>query len=326
MSLGNPDMYILGVESSRTRGMGHLFHALQYATYLDNKSEPYLILINDDAGSLRVLNDRHVTYKVVNYDDISDWPGQIVREYRPSVWLQDKFTTNLTLANQIRRNDVLFCMVDEFGPAARMCDLHFGGMLYMTGNKVLGKRVCYGPEYVIINKETEKHRRVRSELKRIIVTLGGSDPYGASVEVVEALNATDYEVEVVIGPNFAYREELQQVNKKNYPVKQYLPSLVSEMNKFDFAITGGGVTCCEASAIGLPCLIIANAPHEVQTGKHMEKLGCAIFAGEHGSWDRSMLDKIAGIDVTVMSKSGLNLFDARAVERIFSEIELVIES
>ena len=317
-------MYILAIESSRTRGMGHLFHALQYAAYLERKSEPYLILINDDASSLRVLNDKHLPYRIVSYDDTEDWPSQIVKEYRPDVWLQDKFETDITLAKHIRKNDILFCLVDEFGTAAGMCDLHFGGMLYMTGHEVLGNKVYYGPEYVILNRDIEKYHRTRSEVKHIIVTLGGSDPYGVTVEVIEALSATDYEVEVVIGPNFTYQEELQQVNRKHYPVKQYLPSLIAEMDKFDFAITGGGVTCCEACAVGLPCLIVANAPHEVHTARHLERLECAIFAGEHGNWNKSLLGRIQNLDIHAMSKKGMNLFDAKAVERIFSEIKVVI--
>ena len=99
-----------------------------------------------------------------------------------------------------------------------------------------------------------------------------------------------------------------------------VPSLVALFSEYDLVITGGGVTCCEANAAGLPCIIIANAPHEVNTGKFLEKKGGCIYAGSYESWDASILDKINELDLEKMSESGMRVFDTHAIQRIFGDL------
>ena len=314
-------MYIIGVESSKTRGMGHFFRSLLYASHLQQKGEPFLLLINNDPRALDILKEKELPFRVVDYGDGSDWQTPIIKSYQADVWLQDKFETSSLMALNIKKNNVLLCAVDEFGPGGEYLDIHFAGMIYLTGHKIHGKRIYCGSEYVVLNPEIEQYKKLRTKVSNVIVSLGGSDPFGMTVDVVKQLSSTDLSVEVVVGPDFDYFDRLLQVNTRNYPILQYVPSLIEEFSKFDFAITGGGVTCCEANACGLPCAIIANAEHETRTGAFMEGKGGAVYAGSYNGWDRSVLDKIQKLDIEKMSRAGMSAFDTKAIERIFSIIE-----
>lgn len=314
-------MYIICIESSKKRGMGHLFRALLYASYLDGVGKDYIVLVNNDIESINILENRNIPFRVVDFDDNSDWESQIIKEYEATIWLEDKYETSIKMAQNIKKNDILLCAIDEFGDGAEFCDLHFAGMIYLTGHEIKGRKLYCGTEYVILNKQIDCFKRIRTELNNVIVTLGGSDPHGNTVDIVRELSKTDINVGVVVGPDFGYKNELKKVNSKHYPILQNLPSLIAEFSKYDFAITGGGVTCCEANSCGLPCLIIANAPHEVYTGKFMEKKGGAIFAGSYDGWDKSLISKLHSLDIEKMSKKGMECFDTKALERIFSLIE-----
>jgi len=315
-------VYILCIESSKTRGMGHLFRSLLYASYLKSKNREFIILINHDENSIAILKSKNLPYEIVDFSDESDWESAMIKKYHATVWLEDKFETPNRMAENIKKNkEVLFCCIDDFSDSAMLADISFAGMLYLTGNTVRGKKIYSGPEYVILNPEINQYRRERTKVENVIVSLGGSDPFGATVEVVEALQHTVYNVAIIIGPNFDYKDELDKVNVKGFPVKQYVPSLIEEFSKFDFAITGGGGTCCEANAMGLPCMIIANAPHEVYTGKHMQQLGGCIYAGLHGDWNRILISELQQLDIQKMSSTGIKIFDTDAIKRIFTIIE-----
>lgn len=314
-------MYLICIESFKMRGMGHLFRTILYADYLKEQGIPFLILVNDDQNSVEILLQHKLPYIIVDYESETDWETELIQKYDADVWLEDKFETSDKMAERIAKNTgVLFCMIDEFSRNAVYADIHFGGMLYLAGNQIEGKKTYYGSDYVILNPEIDKYKHYREGVTKIIVTLGGSDPFGVTVDVVRELNRTEFDVEIVTGPDFDYKEELNRVNVKNYPVKHHLPSMIEEFSKFDFAITGGGVTCCEANASGLPCLIIANAPHEEHTGKYMESKGGSIYAGAHDNWDRGMIARINGFDIGKMSRAGLEAFDTHAVQRIFTII------
>lgn len=319
-------MYLICIESSKKRGMGHLFRALLYTSYLKKEGIPFLIVINNDSRSIEVLKKQGLPYVVADYEDETDWETAVIREYGVKVWLEDKFETTEEMAKHIAANDnVLFCMVDEFGDSAGYADIHFGGMLYLIGGTINGKKAYCGSEYVVLNPEIDRYKRTRNNISNIIVTLGGSDPFGVTVDVVKELSNTDYNVEVVIGPNFDYRKELDEANKKRYLIKQNLPSMIEEFSRFDFAITGGGVTCCEANASGLPCMVIANAPHEIHTGKYIEKQGGGIYAGNYDNWDRSRILAIQEINIAQMSRKGMELFDTGALRRMFTVISQEIK-
>lgn len=317
---GDEILFIICVESSKTRGMGHLFRSLLYASYLESIGEEYVVLINDDKRSLDILSSRNIPHRIVDFSDTSDWQTPIIEEFHADVWLQDKFETPIIMAQNIKRNHILFCGIDEFGPGSDLLDIHFAGMIYLTGHAVRGKKILCGSEYVILNPEIDKYKRVRSKVSRVIISLGGSDPYGLTVDIVKEISKTDFDVEIIIGPVFDYKRELEAANTKKYPVLQNVPSLIQEFSKFDFAITGGGVTCCEANSSGIPCVIFANAPHEIHTARFMEEKGGVRYAGSYDGWDKTIINEIKYMDIEKMSTAGMQTFDTKAIERIFSAI------
>ncbi len=313
-------LFIICVESSKTRGMGHLFRSLLYISYLDSINESYIVLINDDKGAIDILASRSIPYRLVDFSDVSDWQTKIINELKADVWIEDKFETTIEMVQNIKKNNILLCAIDEFGPGADFYDIHFAGMIYLTGHEVRGKKTYFGTEYVILNPEIDKYKKKRSEVSNVIISLGGSDPFGLTVEIVREISKFDYNVEIIIGPDFEYRKELDEVNTRQYPILQNVPSLIQEFSKFDFAITGGGVTCCEANSCGIPCIIFANAPHEVHTGYFMEKKGGALYAGSYEVWDKEVLSRIKDLNIKKMSEAGMQTFDTKAIERIFTII------
>lgn len=317
-------MYIVCIESSNSRGMGHLFRALLYADYLKQHKTEFLLLVNDDANSLKILKEKNIEFKIVDFSDkTSNWEEQIIRKYKVDTWINDKFETSWQMAKHIKDANVLLCLIDDTGKGEMFADIHFAGMIYPTRKSVGGKYTFYGNEYIVLNPEIALYRHRRNTLNRIVVSLGGSDPHGVTLDVVKELLQYPYAVDVVIGPNFIFREELEKLNRGRFSILQNVPSLIATFASYDLAVTGGGVTCCEANAAGLPCIIIANAAHEVNTGRYMESFGGCIYAGSYEKWNRKVLANIGSLNISEMSSCGMDNFYLDAVERIMNTITRV---
>lgn len=313
---------VLAIESSNSRGMGHLFRSLLYVKLLKTKRINYIYLINNDEPSLEVLKKNNIDYIIVNYADIvSNWEQTIIKDNKIDVWFNDKFETSAELARHVKETGCLFATLDDIGPGAYSSDLYFAGMIYPTDKGKKGKKNFQGKDFITLNPEIDNYKRIRNELKSILVTMGGSDPHGVTLEVVKELKKTNYNVTILIGPNFKFKTELDTINSGQFQIVQNVPSLIQYFYNFDFAITGGGVTCCEANATGLPCYIIANAKHEENTGRFMEEIGGSLYLGAFGNWDLKAIKSINELDINKMSQKGIENFDTNAINRIFSIIK-----
>lgn len=315
-------MIALAIESSNSRGMGHLFRSLLIVQYMERQCIDYVYLVNNDEKSINVLKEHNIKYILVDYyDEYSDWEKRIIDQFGITIWINDKFETSINMARHIKEARAYLALIDDIGPGEKYADVNYVGLIYFTKQNFSSKNAKIGMQYVILNDEIDIYRRTRNELNRIIVSFGGSDPKNNTVSVVKKLLATDVPFDITVGPNNRCYEELEKLKGNRFEIYRNVPSLIELFSKYDLAITGGGVTCCEANAAGLPCVIIANAPHEVNTGKYLEGHGGCIYAGSYDGWDTSIIKKLDQLDLKSMSEKGMKVFDTHAIERIFSDLK-----
>ena len=298
--------------------MGHFFRALNIVFFLKKKEKDCILTINYDKNSIDLLEEKRLKYIVLDYDNLdADWAKKIVEEYDVSLWILDMFETNFRIAQDIKKEEIYLAAIDDRGSGAEFVDFHFCGMLYGCKS---GHHIYEGKDYLILNSEIDEYKRVRKNLKKIIVTLGGSDTYGVTVKVIKILKKLNQYADIVVGPNFSHMKELQNEICDGFNVFVSVPSLIKKMSEYDLAITGGGVTCFEANAMGLPAIIIANELHEIGLAKYLEGFGGAIFAGYYENIDESVFD-YALLDIKDMSQKALNNIDTKGLDNIYKIIE-----
>ena len=310
-------MFAICIESSHQRGMGHFFRALNIRTYLESVGERSIFLINRDEISVTILREKNIPFVLVDYEDTSsNWEAALIRQYQIDVWLLDRFQTGRQMAEHVKQQNILLVAIDDCGDGAELVDLHFCGMLF---SNLHGKHIFSGKDYLVLNPEIARYRRKRDRLDKILVTLGGSDTYGVTVKVVQILKKRGYAASIVIGPNFKHDKELSNELNAQFQVYRSVPSLVKLFYDYDLAITGGGVTCFETSASGLPSIIIANEPHEVPVARYVESFGGAVFAGYYQQMDESVFD-LSRLPLPAMSQAAMT-FSLSGVENIYHEIK-----
>jgi spore coat polysaccharide biosynthesis predicted glycosyltransferase SpsG len=313
-------MFAICIESSHKKGMGHFFRMLNFVAYLTARGEKYIVLINEDEVSNRILKEQGLPFRVVDLNDTAtNWETSLIKEYGISIWLNDRLETNAAHAENVRANGICLVTIDDLGPGASRSHIHFAAMPCIFRNNPQGEKVYAGIEYIILNEEIEKNKRLRDKQDKILVTLGGSDTYGATVKVAATLKGLSKQADIIVGPSFAHMEELREIADGYCEIKHYVPSLIAEFANYDLAVTGGGLTPFEANASGLPCIVVANEPHEIENAAFLDDLGSSLYAGFYDNIDVSAFS--AELDIAKMSGIGLNSVKTSAVQAIYKAIK-----
>jgi UDP-2,4-diacetamido-2,4,6-trideoxy-beta-L-altropyranose hydrolase len=189
-----------------------------------------------------------------------------------------------------------------------------------------------GTDYVLLRREFLKWRQwprqVAAVARRILVTMGGSDPANVTLKVLRALGkvkVAGLEVLAVVGADNPHYQELNSA-MKDYDLPGRLAINVKDMAELmawaDLAVSAGGSTCWELAFMGLPSLILVLADNQRPVAASLEELGLAANAG----WFRAvsqarLLRLLAGLiqdqeKRRKMSTAGRLLVDGRGPREV----------
>jgi spore coat polysaccharide biosynthesis predicted glycosyltransferase SpsG len=308
------------VESSHKRGMGHLFRSCILARAFAEAGHSFKFYVGDHLAGIELLKRRGIPFEVVPLEDYEqDWERAAILKDGIDSWIFDRHRTDIRSTSRIKAMGIPLTTLDDRGSGAAAADLHFAALTFEADERLEGKRILGGLEYLIIDPEIRAYRRLRTSAEKLVVTLGGADTYGATAKVMNLLSNAGRRATVIVGPAFAHEQELARESTPNFTIKRNVPSLLQEFARHDVAITGGGMTPFEANASGLPCIVVANEDFEIPIGRALEKLGGALFAGHHSKLDRSLFSR--DLPVPSMSKAALERIPIDGAARI---VEIVL--
>ena len=148
-----------------------------------------------------------------------------------------------------------------------------------------------GSQFVLLRREFWSWRgwqRTNPEIARkVLVTLGGSDPDNVTLKVLDSLKyLTAYEADVVIvvGGGNAHYSTLEVASRESQaPIRLVrnaanMPELMAWAN---MAIISGGTTSWETAFMGLPSLIVIIAKNQVKVAEKLAENGVAANLGDH---------------------------------------------
>jgi spore coat polysaccharide biosynthesis predicted glycosyltransferase SpsG len=282
--------------------MGHLFRALALADALMTQGGKVRFYLNAFAPAQALLRARGHSFTSVALDD-GAWAAAIIAADGIRTWINDRLDTGAGHAQAVRQSGAHLVSFDDRGDGAAFADLNIVAFPASDNEKLSGRRVLAGPQALVLDPMIAALRRPRTTLNSLVVSMGGSDTYGVTVDVARALKQRGRNATVVLGPGFAHDAELVAVKHEGLTVKRNVPSLAEEFARHDLAITAGGLTPCEANAAGLPCIVIATEPWEARTGTVLEQLGGSRYAGWREAIDFQTLD--GKLDIEKMSRFAL---------------------
>jgi len=198
-----------------------------------------------------------------------------------------------------------------------------------------GTQLLLGAKYVLIRPEflagrTQAH--IAGVARKLLVTMGGSDPGDVTSRVVRALSRldadfldADVEVMVVVGGGNPRYESLQ-AQVRGLPIKirleKNLENMAPVMRWADLAISAAGGTCWELAFLGIPMIVITISRDQERTASAIATAGAAVGLGWHADLSEDQIrDAVRSLanDTearSVMSERGQKLIDGQGAARV----------
>ena len=245
-------------------------------------------------GLLERLRDEgfDVSHLAAPYPDPADREQTSgVLASHPGVWLVlDGYHFDEAYQQQVKAAGVRLLVVDDL---ARLS--HYYADILLNQN-LYAPRLRYecepetcmllGTGYALLRKEFTAWSGYRREIpdlaRRVLVTLGGSDPENLTAMVIQALGEVPVpglQATVVIGASNPHAAALAELVKGSpFPVSLVydatnMPELMAEA---DIAVSSGGSVCWELAFMGLPAAILAWVDNQYPIGEALHEAGAAI--------------------------------------------------
>jgi spore coat polysaccharide biosynthesis predicted glycosyltransferase SpsG len=183
-----------------------------------------------------------------------------------------------------------------------------------------------GLDFLLLRREFRCAVRQTPSLavRRVLVTLGGSDPRDGTLRIWEALASVaphPLEVTLLYGP-LANRPAAIQHPRHAVSIQRDVRDMVPFLQQFDAVICAGGATCWELATLGIPCLALAVIDHQIHVVRSMGEAGAAIACdwsqGDDGALQEPLrrLLSLDGATLFRMGQAGARLVDGRGAERV----------
>jgi UDP-2,4-diacetamido-2,4,6-trideoxy-beta-L-altropyranose hydrolase len=151
-----------------------------------------------------------------------------------------------------------------------------------------GCRLLLGPKYALLRPEYAALADALPErdgtIARVLIFVGGSDPYHVTERYLEALVAAEFShlfVDVVVGKNHPSPGTVEQLvlNRSKTRLYSGLPSLAALMVRADLMLGAGGATNWERMCLGLNSIVISVAKNQRKINEALGQQQLLYFLG-----------------------------------------------
>ncbi len=258
-----------------------------------------------------------------------------------AVWIVvDGYVFDAAFQRILKENNQRVLFIDDYGHAA-----HYSADIILNQNLTADEklyknreaftRLLLGARYALLRSEFNSYRgwkrRIETDVKKILVTIGDGDKPNATLSVIRAvqsLSDNGIELTVVAGGSNPHFDELKNVcghSPLSIRLERNVPNMPSLMAWADMAVCGAGSTSWETAFMGLPNLVLVMADNQAPLSHVLEEKQIAVNLGwfhrltPQGiatSLRSLMKDKERRVK---MSEAGPALVDGKGAERIIDE-------
>jgi UDP-2,4-diacetamido-2,4,6-trideoxy-beta-L-altropyranose hydrolase len=304
-------------------GIGHVMRCLTLANALKMKGAEVSFVCRPFTGHLgeRITTEGHGLYllpppaQTIKPPDQKQTPShaawlgeswetdlvqtQVVLNGKQFEWLiVDHYSLDNRWENEMRKFASKLMVIDDLADRRHDCDLLLDQNLgrsereyqhwvkknctLLTGSKYALLR----PEFVELREYSLK-RREKSEMKHLLISMGGVDQSNSTGQILDALQTSllpSYcRITVVMGENAPWIDSVcAQVKKMSWPteIKVNVANMAQLMADSDLAIGAAGSTSWERCCLGLPSLMMILEKNQKDIGQALEREQATILFGE----------------------------------------------
>jgi UDP-2,4-diacetamido-2,4,6-trideoxy-beta-L-altropyranose hydrolase len=257
---------------------------------------------------------------------------------RKAAWVVvDGYQFSSAYQSAIRAAGLKVLFVDDNGDAAPYsADLVLNQSVHAQENlyrdRAAHTHLLLGARYILLRREFAFWRKRKFEIapqaRRILVTMGGSDPDNVTEKILRLLLAVpDLDVTVVAGgsnPHCAAIERVVEEADRPIRLLKDVADMPALMVWADLVVSGAGTTSWEICMMGLPAALCVLAPNQEGIASELARLGAVAHLGYAGKWPgdetRKALFELLRSQAkrAKMSARGREIVDGYGAERVLA--------
>lgn len=296
-----PPSLVIRADAGSRIGTGHVMRCLALAQALRIAGTRVTFVLTAD---LPLIEDRlkEEGMETIQISASAGTPADaiataaIAKDCRADWIVVDGYSFAAEYQKTIRNAGLSLLFIDDYGHSDHYFadivlnqNLYADQCLYPTHEP--RTRFLLGPDFVLLRKEFRKmscqDRKVPAIARKILVTLGGSDPDNITLRVIEALKSfkiDDIRVVVVIGGANPYADLIDRAvsGSPSFTVLKNAANMPELMAWADVAISAGGSTCWELLFMGVPSIVISIAENQEPVARELDSrsLACVLSLRE----------------------------------------------
>ena len=244
---------------------------------------------------------------------------------------------------QLKSAGLKLLFMDDNGHAGHYCadlvlnqNVHADESFYVSREHYT--ELLLGPRYALLRREFAHWHDWKREIapigRKVLVTMGGSDPDNVTARVIEALGMVGVdglEAEVVIGGSNPHSDSLGRLAARcgdRVKLQRDVSNIPELMAWADVGVSAAGTTCWEMCLLGLPAILIDLAENQRPIAEELDRRRCAFYFGGRGDvHNRKMAAKLEWLllsrdDRLACSNLASKLVDGRGVTRVIDMMDL----
>ncbi len=350
----NPGTLLIRADASAATGSGHVMRCLALAQGWRQAGGDVVFAM---AQTTRALEQRleeencrvtRMSASPGSRDDLKATRTLMAAE-SPSWLVLDSYRFDPAYRDAIREEGPKCLIVDDNG--GQDC---FGSDLVVNQNvhaaadlysqRAPHTRLLLGPRYAMLRGEFAANcnyvREIPENGKRVLVTMGGSDPNDFTPQVLPHLAerlGNDMQIRVVVGGDASHASAVETQASafgRRVQVLSNVRNMAELMVWADLGIAAAGTTCWEMCCLGLPAIVVEAADNQRLLARKLDAMGIAANAGPAQLVDCALLAEHAREMLkdqerrSQMSHRARRLVDGRGAGRVltFMNSELRIRS
>ncbi|MDZ4169817.1 MAG: hypothetical protein U1E26_09195 [Coriobacteriia bacterium] len=254
---------VIRADGAPTLGMGHVYRALALEHALAAHD---LVIVTRGDGDHALGADflEGASSRVVRIADEEAFFA-LLAEREPDVVVLDILDTERAYVERVKAHAGWTVCIEDLGEGSHVADLVINDLytdFYPRENH------WYGVQYALLGPQfeaTPAREGVASEVQRVLVTFGGSDPCDLTRLALSALAQCAFagEIVCVLGPGYSHDDfELAEFGLTG-SVHRAATNLAEIMHDSDIALTSAGRTVTELMTQGVPTLALCQNEREL---------------------------------------------------------------
>jgi UDP-2,4-diacetamido-2,4,6-trideoxy-beta-L-altropyranose hydrolase len=258
-------------DASLSVGSGHVMRCLAFAQRLNWIGWPCVFATGTDSLNAvpALAQSGHRLQIVEKSDDIGG-------DLDFGLIVVDHYALAADFEKRVASRAACTMVFDDFPTRKHSCDILVDPTPGRKGTDYAewvapATHLLLGPQYAVIRREWRLQRaarrvreRTRNPVRRIIVTMGATDPCRATERVLHALavSGIDADIDVVVGVAAANVEPITSLLGPRAKLHIDPPDLPELTARADFAIGTAGSSSFERAVVGLPALLVPVADNQ----------------------------------------------------------------